>query len=50
MMPVRFGLGGVGTVDVEVTWLSGWSRRVKKVERVDPSAFMGRALTIVVGS
>ena len=46
VVPVHFGLANMGTVTVEVTFLTRAGRASKRVERVDPRAWAGRALVV----
>jgi len=44
--PVHFGLPAGGPVDVEVTFLTREGRKKTRVSRVDPGAYLGRALSV----
>lgn len=47
MAPLHFGLPhGVRSVNIELTWFTGWQRRITWTRRVDPAAHMDRPLTI----
>lgn len=45
-MPVHFGIGVPGPVDVEVTFMSNHGREMQRIPRVDPKRFTETALTV----
>ena len=48
VLPVHFGLGRDGAVDVEVVFPGGGSREVTQMKNVNPADHVGRPLTVVL--
>lgn len=45
-LPVHFGINHNGTVDVEVTYLTGTERKVIRIPKVDPRVMKGKPLVV----
>ncbi len=48
VLPVHFGLGGDGPVDIEVLFPGGGSREVTQRKNVDPAAHVGQPITVML--
>ncbi len=48
-VPVHFGLGEEGPVDVEITTLTPKGRRIARLSNVHPGSLAGAVITVKVG-